>query len=114
MPSRSAWPRSSCAWRAVALTDVPPESFPASRSEEHTSELQSHSDLVCRLLLEKKKTKKIEAIKCIRNNSKLPQKHKLARRRDRQGEDAQVSAKQVKPDGGKTRPTHRDHNHRRS
>src|SRR5438034_7303147 len=28
-----------------------------SRSEEHTSELQSHSDLVCRLLLEKKKKK---------------------------------------------------------
>src|SRR5437588_4187092 len=26
------------------------------RSEEHTSELQSHSDLVCRLLLEKKKS----------------------------------------------------------
>src|SRR5436190_21746386 len=26
------------------------------RSEEHTSELQSHSELVCRLLLEKKKT----------------------------------------------------------
>src|SRR5947207_6639114 len=30
----------------------------ALRSEEHTSELQSHSDLVCRLLLEKKKTNK--------------------------------------------------------
>src|SRR5438132_4544913 len=28
---------------------------PPLRSEEHTSELQSHSDLVCRLLLEKKK-----------------------------------------------------------
>src|SRR5260370_32729912 len=28
------------------------------RSEEHTSELQSHLNLVCRLLLEKKKTKK--------------------------------------------------------
>src|SRR5438034_8091340 len=28
---------------------------PVLRSEEHTSELQSHSDLVCRLLLEKKK-----------------------------------------------------------
>src|SRR5260221_6629754 len=28
------------------------------RSEEHTSELQSHSDLVCRLLLEKKKNSK--------------------------------------------------------
>src|SRR5690242_21434425 len=27
------------------------------RSEEHTSELQSHVNLVCRLLLEKKKTK---------------------------------------------------------
>src|SRR5260221_7713 len=31
-----------------------------SRSEEHTSELQSHSDLVCRLLLEKKKKNIIE------------------------------------------------------
>src|SRR5436190_12627913 len=30
---------------------------PLTRSEEHTSELQSHSDLVCRLLLEKKKKK---------------------------------------------------------
>src|SRR5947207_7123315 len=29
---------------------------PCCRSEEHTSELQSHSDLVCRLLLEKKMT----------------------------------------------------------
>src|SRR5260370_2934069 len=29
--------------------------FPARRSEEHTSELQSHLNLVCRLLLEKKK-----------------------------------------------------------
>src|SRR5947207_4697225 len=29
--------------------------FSHPRSEEHTSELQSHSDLVCRLLLEKKK-----------------------------------------------------------
>src|SRR5437588_6482487 len=40
---------------------IPPAAFtvpipcaPSSRSEEHTSELQSHSDLVCRLLLEKK------------------------------------------------------------
>src|SRR5438132_4396880 len=32
----------------VLFTSKPP------RSEEHTSELQSHSDLVCRLLLEKK------------------------------------------------------------
>src|SRR5438477_3131603 len=33
----------------LELTEVPP------RSEEHTSELQSHVNLVCRLLLEKKK-----------------------------------------------------------
>src|SRR5688572_31853875 len=31
------------------------------RSEEHTSELQSQSNLVCRLLLEKKKTKTIKS-----------------------------------------------------
>src|SRR5438034_7688244 len=37
--------------------------FRSMRSEEHTSELQSHSDLVCRLLLEKKKTKKNNDIK---------------------------------------------------
>src|SRR6266540_5992726 len=32
------------------------------RSEEHTSELQSHHDLVCRLLLEKKKKKKTKPL----------------------------------------------------
>src|SRR5690606_40600863 len=32
--------------------------FPLERSEEHTSELQSRENLVCRLLLEKKKKKK--------------------------------------------------------
>src|SRR5438132_11178883 len=34
---------------------VQPGAGRRTRSEEHTSELQSHSDLVCRLLLEKKK-----------------------------------------------------------
>src|SRR5438874_3945533 len=34
----------------------------AGRSEEHTSELQSRRDLVCRLLLEKKKKKNIKPI----------------------------------------------------
>src|SRR5277367_6912384 len=33
----------------------------AGRSEEHTSELQSHHDLVCRLLLEKKKNQSIHS-----------------------------------------------------
>src|SRR2546427_9184008 len=35
------------------------------RSEEHTSELQSQSNLVCRLLLEKKKKKKITHLQII-------------------------------------------------
>src|SRR5690349_24016319 len=34
---------------------VPTSARPGARSEEHTSELQSRRDLVCRLLLEKKK-----------------------------------------------------------
>src|SRR2546430_12016708 len=36
----------------------------ADRSEEHTSELQSQSNLVCRLLLEKKKKQKLLPISC--------------------------------------------------
>src|SRR5206468_10918755 len=40
-------------WAGCA-SRTPPR--PGRRSEEHTSELQSRSDLVCRLLLEKKKT----------------------------------------------------------
>src|SRR6266480_7821458 len=53
--------------RLVTLPPFPPlplRSVPRfrrriARSEEHTSELQSHVNLVCRLLLEKKKKKKI-------------------------------------------------------
>src|SRR5260370_32137450 len=58
-PDRAA--RSETAAAAVrAATDLRPGtngsgSRFASRSEEHTSELQSHLNLVCRLLLEKKK-----------------------------------------------------------
>src|SRR2546430_6295060 len=37
----------------------------ATRSEEHTSELQSQSNLVCRLLLEKKKKKTIQRYKLL-------------------------------------------------
>src|SRR2546430_5926791 len=41
--------------RARAALPFPAALFGAGRSEEHTSELQSQSNLVCRLLLEKKK-----------------------------------------------------------
>src|SRR5690242_21038414 len=40
---------------ACALAPLPPHLTQLVRSEEHTSELQSHVNLVCRLLLEKKK-----------------------------------------------------------
>src|SRR5688572_31377213 len=42
----------------VAEAAVAPVEGGEARSEEHTSELQSQSNLVCRLLLEKKKNKK--------------------------------------------------------
>src|SRR5207302_8789600 len=46
--------------KAAAAAGAPqtPRSSSPSRSEEHTSELQSRENLVCRLLLEKKKHKK--------------------------------------------------------
>src|SRR5215204_4649795 len=43
----------------------------APRSEEHTSELQSHSDLVCRLLLEKKKKKIIRFLLLKKKKTKI-------------------------------------------
>src|SRR5436190_62316 len=48
--------RHALCWRAGAGLK-PRFTSTCCRSEEHTSELQSHSDLVCRLLLEKKKKK---------------------------------------------------------
>src|SRR5436190_11977384 len=62
-------PQSETVWRQANRYKVPRICFlnkmdkPGAdfemRSEEHTSELQSHSDLVCRLLLEKKKKRKL-------------------------------------------------------
>src|SRR2546430_7805217 len=52
------WGRIHCGPRAAGRREE------GRRSEEHTSELQSQSNLVCRLLLEKKKKKKITSIKC--------------------------------------------------
>src|SRR3989440_1778961 len=47
-------PTSACLVSVACNASAPPCTYEM-RSEEHTSELQSRSDLVCRLLLEKKK-----------------------------------------------------------
>src|SRR5947208_10389050 len=52
---RAAGPR-----RLLHRGVLPAHALPATRSEEHTSELQSPDHLVCRLLLEKKKKKNIK------------------------------------------------------
>src|SRR5438034_8693398 len=67
---------STAAWPVAAATVRCPCSVRTSRntrSEEHTSELQSHSDLVCRLLLEKKKKKKKERNRTTKKTQKKTQ-----------------------------------------
>ena len=51
-------PELSELFRQTVLVNAPQHYTPAQRSEEHTSELQSPCNLVCRLLLEKKKKNK--------------------------------------------------------
>src|SRR2546427_6615208 len=46
-------------WSTTTRRSVAPSAVAAARSEEHTSELQSQSNLVCRLLLEKKKKNRV-------------------------------------------------------
>src|SRR2546430_12964945 len=69
-------------WRAPIVRTICP--CAGDRSEEHTSELQSQSNLVCRLLLEKKKNKKktilprcntASDVKIYIVNDKLPYTH---------------------------------------
>src|SRR5438874_7085835 len=54
--------RRAIAWRGTCRSGTKPR---MARSEEHTSELQSRRDLVCRLLLEKKKKRAEEAVECM-------------------------------------------------
>src|SRR2546427_3580562 len=49
------------------------------RSEEHTSELQSQSNLVCRLLLEKKKKKKCASNTCTGSAALIAYMHMIVR-----------------------------------
>src|SRR2546422_3130808 len=48
-------------WDSSIYVEGDPQGKTSNRSEEHTSELQSRLHLVCRLLLEKKKTGSIDA-----------------------------------------------------
>src|SRR5215467_15839279 len=62
-PARPPWPAPAAGRPAPpAAGRHPPRSGPRWRSEEHTSELQSPCNLVCRLLLEKKKKKQLPTI----------------------------------------------------
>src|SRR2546430_11417732 len=59
-----SWPRPSVRSRGTSMltsADSRQATRAAVRSEEHTSELQSQSNLVCRLLLEKKKNTEMRA-----------------------------------------------------
>src|SRR5438132_6547027 len=56
----AAWCKPNCSSSGSSAAASGLAVISAPRSEEHTSELQSHSDLVCRLLLEKKKKKTIQ------------------------------------------------------
>src|SRR2546427_5651428 len=58
-PRQQRLPQLRSAGQAIEAVAAKPQRVRvhAARSEEHTSELQSQSNLVCRLLLEKKKTK---------------------------------------------------------
>src|SRR5256885_9194693 len=56
MGGRPLWPQGRIGWFEPVVRDIYPCRCLCKRSEEHTSELQSPCNLVCRLLLEKKKT----------------------------------------------------------
>src|SRR6266536_6644713 len=56
LPIRASGSREGDESLAAGLAPLPPQLDRRGRSEEHTSELQSRVDLVCRLLLEKTKT----------------------------------------------------------
>src|SRR2546421_6658452 len=73
-PVTPAWTPGNSAWSLAMRRRI--SSMAARRSEEHTSELQSRSDLVCRLLLEKKK----EDQRCTRPSHRQEPDHDLQTR----------------------------------
>src|SRR6266571_7256681 len=85
-PPRSTLFPYTTLFRSRSRTAIPASTWSASppwratRSEEHTSELQSHVNLVCRLLLEKKK---LNADNCDKNQ-KEHKKRENAHKHERQ------------------------------
>src|SRR5438045_5506852 len=61
-PAEQPIPSAPSETASLGASAVPEEASRDSRSEEHTSELQSLRHLVCRLLLEKKKSKQKDSI----------------------------------------------------
>src|SRR2546430_12729198 len=68
-PSRRSISRRIDRIRGAFVLESPPGLIAAARSEEHTSELQSQSNLVCRLLLEKKNILESTSSVCSRQSS---------------------------------------------
>src|SRR2546421_148027 len=86
-------PSSACDWSSDVCS--------SDRSEEHTSELQSRSDLVCRLLLEKKK-KTTE----LNSRSELVCPHRMRKQSHYGGEPTRKAAihlKQIRGSGERSR-----------
>src|SRR2546426_9072122 len=61
----------------IVVREVAAQPHAAARSEEHTSELQSPCNLVCRLLLEKKKREPVHNRQCYRLLFVAPEPHYL-------------------------------------
>src|SRR2546430_13728990 len=64
--------------RADVDVELPGDGCAGTRSEEHTSELQSQSNLVCRLLLEKKKKETIYTYHDTQHESRIRCSHTIA------------------------------------
>src|SRR2546430_7969897 len=76
-PTKRVWLNTGAGERfPKALPATTRNSTPGARSEEHTSELQSQSNLVCRLLLEKKKKTTLQHTRSQQNSTTLIRSYK--------------------------------------
>src|SRR5688572_32496627 len=73
---RSSSPEADMTYKLIVMSDKGCTTDDEMRSEEHTSELQSQSNLVCRLLLEKKKKNKKKKHKKKKKKKKKTNDHR--------------------------------------